>query len=93
MTTVLKESMVKSVPPMTAASAYAALPAKMRKLPSDGSPYGTLDAGTQRIRSRCRAMDVIGEAFHRLLCEDVFFELLCGKLCGLKQASDFVERR
>jgi hypothetical protein len=78
---------------MTAASAYAALPAKMRKLPSDGPPYGTLNAGTQRIGSRFRAMDVSGEAFHRLLCHDVFFELLCGKLCGLKQASDFFERR
>jgi hypothetical protein len=93
MTTVLKESMVKSVTPITAAWAYAALPAKMRKLPRDGPPYGTLDAGTQHIRSRFRAMDVIGEAFHRLLCHDVFFELLCGKLCGLKQASDFVDLR
>ena len=84
---------MKFVPPMDRGSAYAALPAKMRKLPNDGSPCGTLDAGTQHVRGRFRAMDVTGEAFHRLLCHDLLFKLLRGKLGGLKQASDFVERR
>jgi hypothetical protein len=74
-------------------TAYAPLLGKIRKLCRCSSPYGALDAGTHHVRSRFRAMDVIGEAFHRLSCYDLLFELLRGKLGRLKQASDFVKSR
>jgi hypothetical protein len=80
-------------PRLQLGTAYAALLGEIRKLRRCRSPNRALDTGTHHVRSRFHAMDVIGEAFHRLLCYYLLFEPLRGKLCGLKQASDFVYGR